>query len=60
MSWFFASGGSQSIGNSASASVLPVNIQGWFQKNSFEYCISPLTQGYWSFVNLFILSFFFN
>ena len=29
MSWLFASGG-QSIGVSASASVLPVNIQGWF------------------------------
>ena len=29
MSWFFASGG-QSIGAAASASVLPMNIQGWF------------------------------
>ena len=29
MSWLFASGG-QSIGASVSASVLPVNIQGWF------------------------------
>ena len=29
MSWFFASGG-QSIGVSTSASVLPMNIQGWF------------------------------
>ena len=29
MSWLFASGG-QGIGASASASVLPVNIQGWF------------------------------
>ena len=29
MSWFFASGG-QSIGVSSSASVLPMNIQGWF------------------------------
>ena len=29
MSWFFASGG-QSIGVSASASVLPMNIQVWF------------------------------
>ena len=29
MSQFFASGG-QSIGASASASVLPVNLQGWF------------------------------
>ena len=30
MSWLFASGG-QSIGASASASVLPMNFQGWFQ-----------------------------
>ena len=29
MNWLFASGG-QSIGVSASASVLPMNIQGWF------------------------------
>ena len=29
MNWLFASGG-QSIGASASASVLPMNIQGWF------------------------------
>ena len=29
MSWLFASGG-QNIGTSASASVLPMNIQGWF------------------------------
>ena len=29
MSWLFISGG-QSIGTSASASVLPINIQGWF------------------------------
>ena len=29
MSWFFTSG-SQSIGASVTASVLPVNIQGWF------------------------------
>ena len=29
MSWLFASGG-QSIGASISASVLPINIQGWF------------------------------
>ena len=29
MSWLFASGG-QGIGASASASVLPMNIQGWF------------------------------
>ena len=29
VSWFFASGG-QSIGASASASVLPINVQDWF------------------------------
>ena len=29
VSWLFASGG-QSIGASASASVLPMNVQGWF------------------------------
>ena len=29
MSWFFTSGG-QNIGASAAASVLPMNIQGWF------------------------------
>ena len=29
ISWLYASGG-QSIGDSASASVLPMNIQGWF------------------------------
>ena len=29
VSWLFASGG-QNIGSSASASVLPINIQGWF------------------------------
>ena len=29
MSWFFSSGG-QSVGVSASASILPVNIQDWF------------------------------
>ena len=33
LSWLFASGG-QSIGASASASVLPMNIQGWFPLGS--------------------------
>ena len=33
MSWLFASGG-QSVGVSASASVLPMNIQGWFSMGS--------------------------
>ena len=30
MSWFFSPGGGQDIGSSASASVLPMNIQDWF------------------------------
>ena len=41
MSWFFASGG-QSIGVSASASVLPMNIQDWFPLGLFVS--SPVTQ----------------
>ena len=41
MNWLFASGG-QSIGSSASTSVLPMNIQGWFPLRltsliSFQY-----------------------
>ena len=35
VSWLFASGG-QSIGTSASASVLPVNIQDWFRIDWFD------------------------
>ena len=46
VSWFFASGG-QSIGASASASVLPVNIQGWFPFR--------LTVSIFLFANVFIL-----
>ena len=38
MSWFFASGG-QSVGVSASASVLPINIQDWFPLELTD-CIS--------------------
>ena len=40
MSWLFASGG-HSIGASASAAVLPMNIQGWFPLGliSFDYFI---------------------
>ena len=38
MSWFFASGG-QSIGASASASVLPMNIQDWFPLGLFSFRI---------------------
>ena len=37
MSWLFTSGG-QSIGASASASVLPVNIQDWFPCEK-EHCL---------------------
>ena len=43
MSWLFASGG-QSIGVSASASVLPVNIQAWFPLG-LTGLISLLSQG---------------
>ena len=41
MSWLFASGG-QSIGASASTSVLPMNIQGWFRIDWFDL---PTVQG---------------
>ena len=43
MSWFFPSGG-QSIGVSASASVLPVNIQDWFPLG-WTSCISLQSKG---------------
>ena len=42
MSWFFASSG-QSIGASASASVLPMNIQGWFPLGLTDLLIIPGT-----------------
>ena len=45
MSLFFASG-NQSIGASASASVLPVNIEGWFPLE-FIGLISSLSKGLW-------------
>ena len=45
MSQFFASGG-QSIGVSASASVLPVNIQDWFHLG-LTGLISLLSKGLW-------------
>ena len=38
MSWLFASG-SQSIGASASISVLPVTIQGWILYNVSPFCL---------------------
>ena len=44
-SWLFASGG-QSIGASASASVLPVNIQGWFPLR-LAGLISLQSKGLW-------------
>ena len=40
MSQFFASGG-QSIGTSASASVLPMNIQGWFPRGLTIWSFCP-------------------
>ena len=47
MSQLFASDG-QSIGALASASVLPVNIQGSFPSTCF--CFQPLRSGSWAFV----------
>ena len=44
MSWLFASGG-QSTGTSASASVLPMNIQGWFPLALIDL-ISLLSEGF--------------
>ena len=41
MSWLFASGG-QRIGISASASVLPMNIQDWFPLQPFRIFSNPL------------------
>ena len=43
MSWLFASGG-QSIGASPSASVLPMNSQGWFP-SGWTGCISLQSKG---------------
>ena len=43
VSWLFESGG-QSIGASASASVLPMNIQGWFSFR-IDWFISWLSRG---------------
>ena len=45
VSWLFASGG-QSIGASASASILPMNIQGWFPLG-LTGLISLLSKGLW-------------
>jgi len=46
VSWLFASSG-QSIGASASASVLPINIQGWFPFG-LTGLISLQSKGLWS------------
>ena len=67
--WFFASGG-QSIGNSASASVLPMHTQGWFPLGLTGWISLP-SKGHWrvfsapqfkginsSALSLFILSSF--
>ena len=43
MSWLFASGG-QSIGDSSSASVLPVNIQDWFSLGLTGWTLKSLLQ----------------
>ena len=43
MSWLFASGG-QSIGASASESVFPVNLKGWFPLGLTDF-ISLLSKG---------------
>ena len=45
MSQFFTSGG-QSIGASASASVLPVNIQDWFDLLAVQGTLKRLLQHY--------------
>ena len=48
MSWLFTSG-SQSIGASASASVLPMNIQGWFLLG-LTGLTALQTEGLWCFL----------
>ena len=50
VSWLFASGG-QSIRTSASASILPVNIQGWFPLG-LTVLISLLSKGLRSFFQI--------
>ena len=45
MSWLFASGG-QSFGASTSASVLPMNIQGWFPLGLTDLICLP-SKGLW-------------
>ena len=55
VSQFFASGG-QSIGVSASASVLPMNIQNWFPRDSQESSPSPQFKSIKSSVLSFLYS----
>jgi len=55
LSQFFASGG-QSIGVSASASVLPMNIQNWFPRDSQESSPSPQFKS----INSSVLSFLYS
>ena len=67
VSWFFASGG-QSIGASASASVLPMNIQGWFpveltgliflQSKGLSRVFSNTTVYFFFFLKIYYLLFF--
>ena len=60
MSWLFTSGG-QSIGASASASVLQMNIQGWFPSGLTGLIISqvssPTPQFQFKSINSLVLSF---
>ena len=60
VSWLFTSG-SQSIGASVSASVLPMNIQGWFplELTGFQGIFKSLLQHYSSKASVFQLSAFF-
>ena len=59
--WFFVSGG-QGIGASASASVLPMNIQDWFPLGWFDFLavqeFSPIPQ--FKSINSSALSFFYS
>ena len=52
MSWFFTSGG-QSIGASAPASILPMNIQGWFHLG-LTGLISLKNKCEWKGINLLL------
>ena len=58
MSWFFASGG-QSIGVSASTSVLPMNIQDWLDRFAVQATLKSLLQHHSSKASILWLSAFF-